>query len=106
MITMDKKYKYRNGEEARILCVDAPAGDAPIISMGPDGYIYRHSTDGIFNKKGGFDDYNLIEVKPTKTMWLNIYRDTGYDTKEEAERLRYADCDACIMITYTEGEGL
>ena len=45
-ITMDKKYTYTNGGSARILCVDSPHTEFPVISMDKSGQIHHHTADG------------------------------------------------------------
>jgi hypothetical protein len=63
MISMDKKYKYRNGEPARVLCVDRANSQMPVVSLTADGAITLHT------KAGGYlveceGDLDLIEVSP------------------------------------------
>ncbi len=58
-ITMDKKYIYRNGESARILCVDRPYADIPVISMRENGAVVFHRIYG--EKYNGISEWDLIE---------------------------------------------
>ncbi len=58
-ITMNKKYTYRNGEVARILCVDRPNTDIPIISMTAKGRLTFHKADG--EVRGSVSEWNLVE---------------------------------------------
>lgn len=44
-IDLNKKYTYRNGEPARILCVDAP-GEWPVIAMCDTGEVTQHDLEG------------------------------------------------------------
>jgi len=66
MIDIDKKYMYRNGEIARILCVDRPFGDnLPVLSMRPNGAIVQSQIDGKSQCWQG--EFDLIEVwQPTE----------------------------------------
>lgn len=57
-ITMDKKYTYTNGESARILCVDCPNTQFPVISMDGSGRIHYHTTNG----SNEWTTINLIEI--------------------------------------------
>ena len=85
MISMDKKYKYRNGESARILCVDRQCPSrsgqpayAPVISLSESGSVMSHMADG--TSVGGFGPtYDLIEVKPKirVTAQLFVFRSDG-----------------------------
>jgi hypothetical protein len=109
-ITMNKKYRYRNGEPARILCVDAP-GKRPIVSVDKNGATVSHEIDGK-TSPGIQTLWDLIEVKEEKTLvaWVNIYPDgnTGniYNTKEDAEEFSGDNRIACkkVVIKYCVGD--
>lgn len=58
-ITMDKKYTYRNGESARILCVDRPYADIPVISMRENGAVVFHRLCG--KQYSNVSEWDLIE---------------------------------------------
>lgn len=62
MITMDKKYKYRNGQPARVLCVDRGTY-CPVVSVSERGAINAHFADGHYGS-GGDHNLDLIEVSP------------------------------------------
>jgi hypothetical protein len=64
MITMDKKYKYYNGEDARILCIDRPFnGNLVVLSMRQNGAIVQSTIEGRSRYCQG--EYDLIEyVEP------------------------------------------
>ena len=57
-ITTDKKYTYRNGQSARILCTDRNYKNLNIVSMGLDGTITVHEQNG----RGVERQWDLIEV--------------------------------------------
>jgi hypothetical protein len=63
MISMDKKYKYRNGEPARVLCVDRANSTVPVVALTKDGVITLHTDTGryLIELESGLD---LIEVNP------------------------------------------
>lgn len=48
MISMDKKYKYRNGEPARILCIDSGDENWPVISLTKNSGVMFHQPNGEF----------------------------------------------------------
>ena len=73
-ITMDKKYTYRNGESARILCIDSNKINFPVVSITNDGTLCYHHADGTAVIKS----WNLIEVwtpqdKEPVWVWDNSY---------------------------------
>lgn len=114
MISMDRKYIYRNGEPARILCVDAP-GNYPVVTLDELGRHFRHDSDGVCNVLGITDEWDLIEVKEKKTLefWVNVLPNGGviaHNRREDAdhntaELQRRIACKH-VVITYEEGEGL
>lgn len=63
IIDITKKYTYRNGEPARILCTDAYE-KSPVIALTTSGKVTIHRADG----KSGIDDeespWDLIECPP------------------------------------------
>ncbi len=56
-ITMDKKYIYRNGESARILCIDSNKIEFPVVSIANDGTLCYHHADGT----AVIESWSLIE---------------------------------------------
>jgi len=80
MISMDKTYKYRNGEPAHIICVNRPTskpdGPYPVVSTDPYDRLITHMANGrqfpVNNSQ-----WDLIEVKPTimVSAQLYVYRD-------------------------------
>ena len=114
MIDINKKYRYRNGEEARILCVDRPVNICKVISMGESGAIVYHDSDG--HSGHGMNEYDLIEVKEKKEQWLNIYRYDGEYYGYSQDTLQGALSDhekvmsnegtllARVKVTYDEGQ--
>ena len=87
---MDKKYKYRNGEPARILCLDYNAKTYPVISLNEKRNIQTHTKDGIYNLNEQKNDYDLIEVKEKKKieLWVNVYPNGGsciFRSKKDAD---------------------
>jgi len=66
-IQLDKKYRYRNGEPARILCIDAP-GAEPVFSLTRTGAVHGHTADGIYYGKEVESHLDLIEVLPLEVV--------------------------------------
>ncbi len=112
MIDMNKKYKYRNGEPARILCVDRPGGYYnTVVSMENFGEIHTHKLGTGMVYVGMESPFDPIEVKEEKTLWLNIYPEFRNGcgvcpslTKEYAEANATATRVARIKITFVEGQ--
>jgi hypothetical protein len=109
-IDMNKKYTYRNGAPARILCVDARE-PGPVISLDQHGYPLRHYEDGSRNEIGSLSEYDLLEVKEEKTLefWVNVYPKAGISvrlSKSEAAKYALEDRIVCkkVIITYCEGD--
>ena len=106
MIDINKKYRYRNGEEARILCVDRPVNICTVISMADSGAIIHHDSDG--RSGHGLDEYDLIEVKEKSVFWANVYNEGRviypHIDKHEADKQGGASRIARIRVEYEEGQ--
>lgn len=58
---MEGKYKYRNGEPARVLCVDGGDEYHPVISITKNGVVVSHSITGnFFNPSKQEHEFDLI----------------------------------------------
>jgi len=112
MISMDKKYRTRGGNEVRIYATDG-RGLHAIHGAFKDHDEWRTCTwqeNGVnFILEGPFD---LIEVKPRirQTKWVNVYPDwaTIYSDKKNADYLATPDRIACVKVEIDceEGDGL
>ena len=109
MISMDKRYKTRGGREVRVLCTDAQ-GKLPVVGLVEEVAIPQtFDADGHWWRR---DDshMDLIEVKPERTVWVNIYTHGhayGYPTKEAVDKARdLRTCIACVQVTFRDGDGL
>lgn len=123
LISMDKKYKTRDGLEARVLCIDNYYGDGdfPIIALVEGETSTYTVTGGFYSHKE--DDNDLIEVPEEKELWLEVYSVTknsntnirffSYNSDEAlrlgitANRVAFGDKYQLIAtkkITYVEGE--
>jgi len=108
MIEINKKYRYRNGEPARIICVDRPHEKFKVISMSDSGRLEFHDEDGLCDFSNFNHLYDLIEVKNKKVLWLNVYHDL--EDVYAHERMISADYDpkenriSRIKVEYEEGQ--
>lgn len=108
MIELGKKYEQRNGRDAKVFMTDG-GGTYPVIGAildcDGDWVPACWSTDG-FYKMGEVLNRDLIEVKPERTVWLNIYG-REHPTKESADKVANGGRRiACVPVTFREGEGL
>ena len=111
MISMDKKYRTRDGREVRIYAVDG--GGVHCVHgavKNPEGWAMCSWMQGGSEMplEGSCD---LIEVKPRikRTMWLNLYaREDRPSTKKEADEHAFDTRLACVKVEIDceEGEGL
>jgi hypothetical protein len=120
MISKDKTYCTRGGQEVRIYATDA-GGLFPVhgaifqdgtwhgMKWTEEGKTHFTTTSCMVNT---VDD--LVEVKPRhkRTVWLNVYDNEvihgGWRTKEEADNISHRNRVACIKLDldFEEGEGL
>ena len=70
-IDINKKYRYRNGKPARIVCVDAE-GDRPVVSLnGKNSYAHKHYENGRYYETGEECQFDLIEISEPREIWVN-----------------------------------
>jgi len=84
----------RDGHKARIICFDynGETGDYPIVALvhynkGNKCYerVLKYTSDGLFNKYRDFQhDDDLMMAPEKKEGWVNVYKDSVYDTKDHA----------------------
>lgn len=84
----------RDGRKARIICFDynGETGDYPIVALvhynkGNKCYetVLKYTFDGLFNKYGDCQHNDDLMMLPEKKEgWVNVYKDSVYDTKDEA----------------------
>jgi hypothetical protein len=113
---MDKKYIYRNGEPARILCIDRNDSNYPVVTESSDGYIRTHTATGRQRHDRLLESaHDLIEARPKVRVdfWVNVYEDgtvanATWEDRKDADRIAGSDRIACIHIEreVEEGEGL
>ena len=73
---MGKKYTYTNGESARILCVDSPHTEFPVVSMDESGQIHQHTANG----SNSWTTVHLIEEwipQDKEPVWVWEYDNTN-----------------------------
>ena len=71
-IDINKTYRYRNGEPARILCQDAPGREDSVISLTAGGWIHRHYKCGSY-LEGERNSLDLIEVREPREWTAEGY---------------------------------
>lgn len=117
MISMDKKYKTRDGRDVRLLCVDGPNERYPVIGIVQGlGFPYNWMSSGNADTADLETSSDLIEVKPRIEGWVNIYTKEAfnpdelvtrlYKTRNEADRWAHKKRIACLHVSFEEGEGL
>ena len=94
MIDMNKTYRYRNGEPARVLCVDRPDDRSPVVSMSCSGSMITHTAQGSAFNGSKDSPVDLIEVLPRQSTWHNGYSDgsigEGHSSRAKADKCAIA----------------
>ncbi len=104
-IDMNKKYTYRSGGVARILCTDCPHA-FPVISMDEKGLTWHHTAEGTVHKVGELP-HDLIEVPEKKELWINLYEHGVFfchQTKSSADERCTDNRLARVKVVYVEGQ--
>ena len=76
----------RDGRKARIICFDAK-GDYPIVALIESGNIegvQQYMIDGHCTKAMSECYGDLMMLPEKKEGWVNVYKDSVFDTKDEA----------------------
>lgn len=114
MIDINKKYRLRNGWEARIYATDGCNGDIHGAYRHPDhGWIIcSWRSDGSWLRTERVHDFDLVKARPRikRTVWLNVYPGgvLAYGTREGADYQANRDRIACYCCEFDieEGHGL
>ena len=96
MISLDKKYRYRNGKPAALASIKA--GDAgPVLSLTEGGNQIKHHENGLayWSTVGSPSDYDLIEVL-TKVQILDRLSVLSHEIESRTLEMRrlFAELDA------------
>lgn len=96
MIDINKKYKCRNGQKARVLCVDRPHSEFTVVSMNEEsGVIRAHLKDGRLFQRG-INDYDLIPLSE-KDNFISYLEETLIpDLKASGMENIAKDFETCI----------
>lgn len=97
-ISMDKKYRTRDGRDVRLLCVDGPSRQSIIglvegkdnpVSWSDEGRFYLHNETSVLD---------LIEYyePDIRTIWVNVFAGDirSYYSEYAARRNAYEGCIA------------
>ena len=111
-IDWTKPVRTKDGRAVRVLCTDGP-GDYPVVGF-VDGYN-RAGAWALTGKNADIPgrDFDLENApqRIQREYWVNVYENrinSGYDTKEVANKFAAPGRLACVKITIDceEGEGL
>ena len=78
----------RDGRKARIIAFDANGG-RPIVALvtecdDEEEIPYKYHCDGSYNCQSIPSDNDLMMLPEKKEGWVNVYKDSVYDTKDDA----------------------
>ena len=94
--TPDMQVEYQDGTPVRVLCVDGPIPDFPIVG------IFHHETS-TYTDCARADQLRFVE--PVTTVWISYYGDScnayEYASKNEADEDIYASRLACFEVEKT-----
>jgi hypothetical protein len=96
MISMDKKYRTRDGREVRLLCVDGPDDKRPVVGV-LGGRLAVWKIDGSAGPEETQSDLIEYHEPDIRTIWVNVYENYyAVHTSEEKARKR-AQSDAIAI---------
>ncbi len=76
----------RDGRKARIICFDAK-GSFPIIALVDEKgeeFAFSYTAGGKYSAEISISNKDLMMLPEKKEGWVNVYKDSVYNTKEEA----------------------
>lgn len=96
-ISMDKKYRTRDGREVRLLCVDGPDASIPVIGIISGEYFARGW--GASGSNLLLPELDLIEyhAPDIRTIWVNVYEGFTHEFKTE-ETAKFNAMSSAISI--------
>ncbi len=110
MIDIKKKWGTRSGLDV-CLVSDKGHPDWPIVGfIGNGQQPYSWKQDGSYHEiRGESHDFDLVEVKEKKVMYVNVYEDgsiCGYESQNGAwkDRQQKNGRISCIRVEYEEGQ--
>lgn len=122
LISMDKKYKTRDGRDVRVLCIDnngACAEGYPVVAT-VDGVVAAFTATGCFYIDSEEHYIDLVELAQEHSVWLELCTHCGdvtshvYETEEDMlnsirhSQAQSADYPYTLLATkkvvITEGE--
>jgi hypothetical protein len=89
MITMDKAYKTKGGQDVRIISLDGPE-QLPVVGIINERAVQTWTRDGFFHSNKRDSDHDLVEVQPTMDFYVCIWMEfqtmscVNHHTYEEA----------------------
>lgn len=93
LISMDKKYKTRDGRDVRVLCTDNIDGGVWTVVAVIDGTVFLYISNGRYYNDKDECELDLVEVPDEKELWIEVYRITK-DNKIDIRSFAYASCEA------------
>ena len=114
MIDINKKYRTRDGQEARIYATDGEHGE---LVHGAVNHSQHGWQSMIWFANGNYlddeeSDFDLIKVshRHKRTVWLNLYdcHTLLYESRKDSDSMSADGRIACIKVEldFEEGEGL
>jgi hypothetical protein len=103
MIDMNLTYSTRDGIPVRILCVDGPSKNYPVIGiMEGSDHPQSWGANGKYDQRTHTSEYDLIEVKPKIVIerWFNVVQSPDYGLYIE----QYSTKDAAIAARQVHGD--
>ncbi len=77
LISMDKKYKTRDGKFVRVLCVDNDDEEFPVIAS-IKGVALNFTSTGAFHTIPDYEHpLDLIEQPQEHSVWIEVFKSNG-----------------------------
>jgi len=108
MISMNKKYQTRDGQPVELLTTRSRESRKwPVMGyIGDCKWVTFWGPEGIHDVNGVRSNLDLVEVKPKRVLWLNVYPDgdsSSHESREDADECAGARRIARLKVEFGEG---
>lgn len=104
MIDFAKPVQTRDEQDVRILCMDGPNPDFPVVGfIDDDTKTYSWAADGVYDG-GNAEWLDLVNFKPPK--FVNVYSIGAHNSRDDADAACLVGQTRIACLEFKDGDGL
>ena len=107
LISMDKCYKTRDGQNVRLLCTDNTTGGVYLVVAIVEGAVHLYTADGKYYSNEDGSPMDLIEVAQEHSVWIELFKSNedivscAYESEDEMFKSIQASKESATEYEYT-----